>query len=314
MTVSHQFPIWLLAAVLIAAGGCRAISRFGESRQSIAARRLSRAGLKAMHEGRWDTAESLFSDALDVSGSDDRAHAGLAESLWQRGQHEAAVGHMERAVRLSAGDPKRLLRLGRMYLELGRLEDARDQCRAALEANRNAADVWTLHGDCLRASGNDVEALAAYHRALALRPDSPKAHLEAAEIYHDEGRYDRLLATVDRLQESVGADQAPARSDLLRGIAMRELGRPSEARRCFARAAEKDPGDASPHLQLASWWLERGNVEQARASLAEAKRRDPEAGSAPGAGNALVPEEIGKAAPRLAEERPRPASAGRLQR
>ncbi len=265
----------ILLGLVSSETGCRAIGRFGESRQTIASRRLSRQGLKAMHEGDWTVAESLFQDALDVSGSDDRAHFGLAESLWQRGEQEAAIAHMEQAVRLSAGDPKVSERLGRMYLDVGRLEESIQQSNLAMQAERTSADAWSLHGDCLQAKGEMDAALAAYHRALAIQPDFAAVQLKAAEIYLAQGRFDRLVATLDRLEEGAGGEPIPARADLLRGIAMQQLGRPAEAERSFAIAASKNPGDASPHLQLASLRLERGDVEEAKISLAHAVQLDP---------------------------------------
>ena len=143
-----------LLAALGGLPGCRAIGRFGDSRQSIAARRLSGQGFQAMHDGQWEIAEKLFSDALDVSKADDRAHWGLAESYWKRGDTELAVAHMEQAVRLSAGDPKFVQRLGRMYLELGRLEDADSHSLWALESTRDSAEAWALRGDCLKAASD----------------------------------------------------------------------------------------------------------------------------------------------------------------
>ncbi|NND97798.1 MAG: tetratricopeptide repeat protein [Pirellulaceae bacterium] len=269
------FLVAMVALFAIMDSGCRAISRIGESRQSIAARRLSRQGLQAMHDGKWGIAENLFTNALDVSSSDDRAHRGLAESLWQRGEREAAIKHMENAVRLSASDPKLVQRLGRMYFEVGRLHEAHQQSVSLLESERNSAEVWALRGDCLNAQGNYDEALPAYHRALALRPDYPEVQMQAAEIYRIQGRYDRLLATLDRLQEGLGGIEIPARADMLRGIAMRQLGQHQEARRCFARAATKNPNDADPHLQIASLCLDKGDVQSARDSVEVAIQLDP---------------------------------------
>ncbi len=265
----------LLVALLLAAPGCRAISRFGDSRQSIAARRLSGQGFEAMHDGQWDIAENLFSNALQQSQSDDRAHWGLAESYWKRDERDLAIEHMEHAVRLSAGDPRFVQRLGRMYLTLGRLEEADRHSLWALESKRDSAEAWALRGDCLKARGEADEALAAYHRALALQPDFPDVQIEAAEIYRLQGRHDRLLATLDRLQESMGADQTPSRVDLLQGVAMRKVGRADEAQRLFLRAARKDPDDYSAHLELASLSLESGDIESARTSFAEAVRLNP---------------------------------------
>ncbi len=267
----------LFAVMTLAEAGCRAIRRFGDSRQSISARRLSGQGFQAMRDGQWNTAEALFTDALDASKADDRAHWGLAEAYWKREEQELAIEHMEQAVRLSAGDPRLVQRLGRMYLELGRLEDADAHSLWALEAKRDVAEAWALRGDCLNAAGQADEALAAYHRALALQPDYPDVQLAASEIYRKQRRYDRLLATLDRLQDGVGVEDAPARVDMLQGIAMRQLGRTEEARRCFSRASTKEPEDAEPHLALASLALERGEADEARKSLAVAVKLNPDA-------------------------------------
>lgn len=271
-TVLRFCAALLSVGMLLSHAGCRAISRLGESRQSIAARRLSGQGFQAMHDGRWDVAETLFTDALDVSKSDDRAHWGLAEAYWKRDEREMAIEQMEQAVRLSAGDPKFVERLGRMYLEIGRDVDADTHSRWALQSKRDSPEAWRLRGDCLHAAGKNEEALAAYHRALALQPDYPEVQLQAAEIYRSQERYDRLLATLDRLQDGVGVERMPAQADMLQGIAMRELGRTEEARRCFVRATDKQPDDAAPHLEIAALALDTGEVDLARQSLAAATR------------------------------------------
>ncbi len=87
---------------------------------------------------------------------------------------------------------------------------------------------------------------------------TPKYSCKRPKSIELQHRYDRLLATLDRLQDGVGIDDAPARVDMLQGIAMRKLGRAEEARRCFVRASTKDPQDATPHLELASLAIENG--------------------------------------------------------
>ena len=266
---ASSLAIWTLVGSGIAVNvGCRAITRYGESRQSIAARRLSRQGHEAMHAGQWDVAEGLFSSALELTAADDRAHWGLAESLWQRGERQAALKHMEEAVRLSASDPRLMRRLGKMYLELDRVAEADRQSIAALQADRQSADIWALRGDCLMKLGDHAGALAAYHQALALQPDYPEAQLQIAELYRMEARYDRLLATIDRLQDTIGSDGVcPCRAHLLRGIALHQLQRHGEAQRCFQDAIRTDPMNAEPHLHLAALLLEMGDAEAAKGPL-----------------------------------------------
>ena len=199
-----SLSLLLIAAMLVFHSGCRAIRRIGQNQDSIAARRMSRQGIQAMRDGKWATAEKLFNDALTESDSDDRAHRGLAESLWQRDDRESAIRHMEQAVRLSAGEPKLIERLGRMYLDVGRLEDANQQCLIALEANRDSAPVWALRGDCLYQQERLDDALAAYHRALACSPISSTCNCRRPKFI------DPKVATIGCLPPWIGCRKVPS--------------------------------------------------------------------------------------------------------
>jgi tetratricopeptide (TPR) repeat protein len=164
-----------------------------------------------------------------------------------------------------------------MYLEIGRLPEANTHSTSALQSERDSPAAWALRGDCLKAAGKHEQALAAYHRALALQPDFPEVQIHSAEIYQSQQRYDRLLATLDRLQDGTGEANAPAKVDTLKGIAMRQLGRTEEAEQCFVRATRKDPTDSQPHMELASLAMERGDVTAAHQALATALQLNPSA-------------------------------------
>lgn len=291
--ISRWACVPLVLTTLLSVGaqvGCRGIVKFGESRQSVAARRLSRQGIKAVRDGDWTVAENLFSESLAVSDHNDAAHRGLADSLWQRGRRNDAIEHLKKAVQLSAGDPKHLQRLGRMYLELGRVDEASRQCEIALQSDRQWAALWALRGDCEGAQGRSDAALAAYHRALSLQPDYPYAQMQAAEIYYQQRRHGRLLATLDRFHDTGGTGPASqtdggivaGRADLLRGLAMRELGRIEEANRYLLAAAQKNPSDVTARLQLAAASIAGGDPASAQAWLAQAMRVDPQAVAASG--------------------------------
>ena len=256
---------------------------YKQQQKLIDARRHSGMGFQKIHNGSWEDAEELFEQALDKSENDERAHWGLAESYWNRGKTTLSLEHMEQAVRLSAGDPKMIQRLGRMYLDIGRLDDAKSHSLWALESERDSAAAWALYGDCLHAAADSSDpdhpalqpALAAYHRALALQPDYPKVQQTAAEIYLKQQRYDRVLATLDRLHDTLGINAASARVDLLRGIALKQEGRTDDAKASFLRAIAKDRNDPAPLIELASLELKEGRVEQARSTLEQAAEIDP---------------------------------------
>ena len=270
----EQIVLWSL--LLVTFGGCRAISKIGESGQSVAARKLSRQGIQQMHDGQWEAAERLFSNALEISDHDDRAHRGIAEAYWNRGQKDAAIKHMERAVELSAKDPRLVGRLGEMYLDVGRESEAELQSLIALETERESAEIWALRGDCLQRRGLDEEALAAYHRALAIQPDHCDVKLRVAEIYLANSQYDRLLSTLDQFDASGDESVVPAKVHMLRGIAMRNLGRDQQAKRHFAQAIVRDPNWADPHLQLAAIALSANQRAEAGQRVADAMRVNPQ--------------------------------------
>lgn len=274
--------IELLSLTVFACCGCQSMSH-KQQQKLIDARRHSGMGFQKIHNGSWEDAEELFEQALDKSENDERAHWGLAESYWNRGKTTLSLEHMEQAVRLSAGDPKMIQRLGRMYLDIGRLDDAKSHSLWALESERDSAAAWALYGDCLHAAADSSDpdhpalqpALAAYHRALALQPDYPKVQQTAAEIYLKQQRYDRVLATLDRLHDTLGINAASARVDLLRGIALKQEGRTDDAKASFLRAIAKDRNDPAPLIELASLELKEGRVEQARSTLEQAAEIDP---------------------------------------
>lgn len=228
-----------------------------------------------MHHGQWNAAEQLFSDALAVSDADDRAHRGISEAYWNRGQKDAAIKHMERAVELSAKDPKLVGRLGQMYLDVGRNMDAEHQSLIAVESERESAEIWALRGDCLRTRGTHQEALAAYHRALALQPDYAEVKLRVAEIYLSEQRFDRMLATLDQYSPDGDETEIPARVHMLRGIAMKNLGRDELAVKHFVNAARQDPSIAEPHLQIAAINLENQQPREANSRIRTAFELNP---------------------------------------
>jgi tetratricopeptide (TPR) repeat protein len=265
-----------LLAMVVCCSGCRAIRQHVESRQSIAARKLSREGLEAMHAEKWQEAEDAFAGALALNQADDRAHAGLAEVLWERNERKQAIMHMEQAVRLSGSEPQMAIRMGRMYYDVGQIEDAQQQSDDALTGTgRDLASAWALRGDVVAARGDDDAALACYHRALVLQPEYPEVQIAIADVYLRHGRYDRLLATLDRLRDNVEADSCPLRVHLLRGTAMMQLGRPREAAELFRTVCQQIPDDPNLLMRLAEAEYETGDFAASRQALGRVFELDP---------------------------------------
>lgn len=266
----------LLLASLAVSGGCRNLSCVKATDEAISAsRQLSLQGISARQQGDWERAENCYASAVQRCPADERARCGYAESLWKRGAREEAVAHMEEAVRLSGNDPERLVQLGRMYFDLGQLARAANQAGRAIAANRESPSAWALRGDVLRAQGNREDALASYHRALSLQPNSPEVQLSLVELYSQLNRPERALATLQSLIDAYPADGVPPEIRIREGLVLRKLGRHSAAADALASAAEK--GGASPELlyELAQTRLLDQDRAGASLALSMALRQDP---------------------------------------
>lgn len=245
------------------------------------ARSLSLRGFESLQQQKYEDAESLFVEALRRSTNDERAQWGYAEVMWQRGQHQAAIEHMSKAVELSGPNPDLynpdlLVRLGQMYLEQGDLVRAREKAEAALRARRHDPTAWALKGDVHRGNSEIEEAICCYQRAMVYRPDWPEVQVTVAELYRQTARPQRALATLDRMADQRSENQLPPRSYLVRSQALADMGEREAAMICLRSAAGRLAPDQSELLyQFAEQQMQLGDLTEARVCLGRALQRDP---------------------------------------
>ncbi len=284
LSASHVSCAWAVRACAVgvlllatlAACGCASFGGSAASTNLATAREFSLRGLDEVQKGNLERAERLFGDAVDVCPQDERARRHLAEVLWQRGEVDDAIAHMEHAVRLSAGDPKLLVHLGEMHLSRGDLDRAEQLADDAIRRNRQLAAAWALQGDVSRRRGDDQEALASYHRSLGFREHYPRVQLAVAELYQRTGRTQRSLATLIALADQYPPGQAPQAVFVQRGLALKTLGRYIEAVEVFESAARRGPATADVLYQLAETRLLTGDDTNAQLAVRAALAADPQ--------------------------------------
>lgn len=269
---TQRHSTWIVCAiiVLLVGGevGCRAFRGTPSNKPLVSARQLSLRGADALQRDRYSDAELLFSQALAQSPLDERAHWGYATTLWNRGDKEQAIYHMSEALRLSGKNPEYAIRLGEMYLESGKNEQAKQIALDVLSVNRNHAQAWALLGDTHRSSSETHDALECYHRALLIRSDYPRVQLSIAELYRTTQRPERSLSTLDHM-----VDLHPEVSDqpehmLQRGLTFADLNRPQEATMLLAKASERLPPELwQRQIQVAETQYRLGELVQARITL-----------------------------------------------
>ncbi|GIW99551.1 MAG: hypothetical protein KatS3mg111_2884 [Pirellulaceae bacterium] len=269
---------WLgIGLWLIVGSGCRALRDHRQTRSLAMARQLSLRGAGLLQQQNYAEAAPLFSEALQYSVADERAHWGMAEVLWEQDQREAAIEHMEQAVGLSGQNPELLVRLGEMYRQTGNLDSAARVADEALTCDRRCHAAWSLKGDVLKERQRWNEALDCYQRALIYHPEDAAARIALADLYQRLRRPQRALATLERLVDVHPTDELPAEAWILKGQCLADLGQQLEARDCLRQAALcVDEADADLLLKLASLQLAFGELAEARVCLGRARQHvDP---------------------------------------
>lgn len=267
---------WLLGLFLLGPSGigctyCR--NPVGDD--VVAARQMSLRGLEAMQRDEWEEAEGLLEKAVQTSPVDERARCRYAETLWRRGARENAIAQMEEAVRLSGNDSRLLVQLGEMHLAHGDLPRASRRAGQAIAADSRSAAAWALRGDVLRKTGNGLDALLCYHRALTYQEHFPHVQLSAAEIYRESGRPQRALSTLELLADQYPPGQEPQEVLLHKGLALRSLGRFEDAADCLATAAKRGEPTVNLLVHLSEAHLLAGDPASASLAINQALARDP---------------------------------------
>ena len=246
-----------------------------ESDGLASARRLSFEGKEAIRRGDELEAKQCFESAIQHCPSDERAHCGYAEALWQQGQHLQAIAQMKTAVQLSGGDPHLYVKLARMELDHGDFSAASTNVQQAIRTNRHLASAWALNGAVMRAQGQYEAALTSYQRALSEQAEYPEVEMSVAEIYRDQGRNHLALATLDRLATRSAPSQQTPELLLMRGMVLKSLQRYEDAIASLTAAREKRPDHAETLFQLGDAFQLAGQTANSRLALEAAVQLNP---------------------------------------
>jgi tetratricopeptide (TPR) repeat protein len=218
----------------------------------------------------------------------------------------AAIPALERLARADPADAVTWRRLGIAELQAGRGSAARDHLRAAVaRAPRDPVALFYL-GLAHAGLAEVDEALAAFHRVQALRPDYTPAALERIRLQIEDwrlrtaadearqlaqrrprladARYQLgvalyhlhdLPAAEAALRAATHLDARPARYHGWLGLALLEQGRLADATRVLAAAVARNPRYGNGYYQLGRAYLQQGRLDDAELALRRTLILDP---------------------------------------
>jgi tetratricopeptide (TPR) repeat protein len=205
---------------------------------------------------------------------------------------------LARSIAVRAQHPTTLVGLART---LERVEDS----DAALKLLRDGQYVYP--GDywlnfrlawALDALGDREGALRFYTAAVAIRPNSTRAHSNVGKALHDQKKFDEAIAAFRKAIE-LNPRHAMAHNNL--GVALHDRKKLDEAVAAFRTAIELDPKHSHAHKNLGNALHDQNNLPEAIAAFRKAIEVNPT--------DALAYNGLGKAlhAQALAENKSRPS-------
>jgi tetratricopeptide (TPR) repeat protein/SAM-dependent methyltransferase len=228
--------------------------------------------VQAQQAGRLAEAEALYHQILALApGQPDALHM-LGVVAYQRGDYDAAVDQIGRAIRAQPGVPHYHSNLGNALKALGRLSDAEASYRAALRLDPRFADVHNNLGGVLRRLGRLEDAKQCYEAALRLAPDFPEAHSNLGNVLKDLRQPEAAEASYHAaLRLRPGYFEAWNNLGILYA-GQRRFDRAADA---LQRVLAARPDDAAAHDALGQVQMEMGLYPAAFASFRTAARLDP---------------------------------------
>ena len=130
-------------------------------------------GMAVQNQGKLDTAEAVYREALSISPAQPEVCCNLAGVLRARGKLKEAISLYLSVLRKAPDNAVCLSNLGNACKDLGRYRDAATFYRKAIAADPGNALPWNNLGSVLSELGDVSEAVLCFRRALALDPKSP---------------------------------------------------------------------------------------------------------------------------------------------
>lgn len=167
-----------------------------------------------LNQSRFDEAEAAARQALDRAPLAAHLHVNLASVLLKQRRLDESEAAARRALELRPDYPEAANNLGLTLQAMDRLEEAAQWLGRAVTWKSAWSEAWTNLGTIREAQNRPADALACFDRAIADRPDFPKAHFCRALTLLRAGRMDEGFAEYEwrwrARRESPRAQSLPA--------------------------------------------------------------------------------------------------------
>ena len=155
--------------------------------------------LKVKKDGKED--EDVV-ELREIQSAVARNRTHLADELLAKGRSVAAANEYQRALQASPHSPVILNKLGRVYIQMNRVDDALPLLKKVLEVDPDSANTYVQLGRIHHAAKAFPQARAALEEAIQINPYNPLIYRLLIDIYSASGEAEKskqAKATLDKL-------------------------------------------------------------------------------------------------------------------
>jgi len=226
---------------------------------------------------------------LTSGASAPHAHYGLGRDLEARGQHDAALTHLQNAVQLYPEFGAAWYALGMVQRNLGRVEEATESLRRAqqygplwpavddplmtrVRALREDGGTHAERGLALQKQGDFANAITEYEAAVAANPELASAHVNLIALYGQQKNWEKAEA---HYQAVLRTGTALAEAYYNFAVCLASQGQYQAASELFRKALAANPQYAIAWSGLARLAETEGRVDEAEADYRKAAEQSP---------------------------------------
>jgi protein O-GlcNAc transferase len=223
--------------------------------------------------GRPAQAEAIYREILAQNPRDSEALGRLGLIYLEQKRFDEAIRHFGSGLEERPDSPALWSHLGIALQESGRSKEAIEAFRMACDLRPSAGQLFSNLGNALWQAGQLTQAEVICRKAIELKPDLPEAWGNLGNVLLEK---DELAEAVEALQNSVRLRPDFAAGFYNLGRALNSAHRFPEAVAAFGRAVELRPDDLVARNYLGCAFLSASEPEAAEAVFANLVKAKPE--------------------------------------
>jgi len=228
-------------------------------------------------QGKLREAEPLLREIVQKQPNFALAHLNLGLVYRLLNQPEPALRHLRRAAELNPKEPRALVELTRLCLDLNRINDAKGYLRMLATRFPNEPELPVLEGALAILQNDWNRARERLQQALAKRPNDFRIHYNLGIVAYQQQRYEEAERHF-RQAVTLKPDYTTGWKSL--GMTYEALELPERAIRAYSEVLRREPDDLPTRFKRAQLYQRTGNLEAALADfqhLAKVYPRNPDA-------------------------------------